>query len=607
MQITEDVFLFEDTCNVYVLRSGREAILIDFGNGGVLAHLEAWGIDRVTDVLLTHHHRDQTQGLWRAQAAGIRVWVPPVERDLFDRVDQHWASRPLDNDYVLLQDKFSLMDPVRVTGNVAEYRTKRYGAFDVLTLPTPGHTVGSETYVVDVNGRRLAFTGDLIYGPGKTWSLAATQWTYIGAEGLAAAHLSCLQVEKLGADLLLPAHGAPMDDPPYALSLLRSRLDELIRLRRRGEHWDMDRWLDHPWEQISPHLLRNATSIATTYALLSDSGGALLLDYGYDLATWGLPEPTHRFARRPLLTSIGSLKRDFGVDRVEAVAATHYHDDHVAGFNLLREVEGTEVWCLGDIAPVLEHPRRYDLPCLWFDPIPVDRRLEPARPLPWREYEVTMWPLPGHTLYAAAIGFEADGQRVLATGDQQDGRGVDAERPEFLNYQYRNRFRIDDYVRSAELYRSVRPDLMISGHWWPPRRVTDDYLDLLTDQGEQLRRLHRELLPLDEVDFGMEGFGARIEPYRSTIHGGEEVEMSVTVRNPFPHEDVAMVQLEVPDGWKVTPRSQSVEVPGRSEAEVRFHVVAPTGVVARRARLAADLTVGERRFGQHAEALVSVQ
>src|SRR5204863_101476 len=140
-------------------------------------------VDRVTDVLLTHHHRDQLQGLARAAAAGIRIWAPPGERGLIEDVDRHWLARPLDNDYDLRDDRFSLLEPVAVTGAVAEYRTRRYGAFDVYTLPTPGHTVGSVSYLVEVEGRRLAFTGDLLYGEGKVWSLAATQWTYTGTEG----------------------------------------------------------------------------------------------------------------------------------------------------------------------------------------------------------------------------------------------------------------------------------------------------------------------------------------------------------------------------------------------------------------------------------------
>src|SRR5918912_3658091 len=99
--VVRGVLRFADTCNVYVLRSGRDAVLIDFGAGDVLDNLAELGIDRITDVLLTHHHRDQLQGLQRAVDAGARVWAPPVERELIDRVDRHWLTRPIDNDYDL--------------------------------------------------------------------------------------------------------------------------------------------------------------------------------------------------------------------------------------------------------------------------------------------------------------------------------------------------------------------------------------------------------------------------------------------------------------------------------------------------------------------------
>src|SRR5207302_4688961 len=150
-----------DTCNVYVLRSGREAVLVDFGSGMVLDQLAELGVDRVTDVLLTHHHRDQVQGLERAVAHGARIWAPPVERELIAQVDRHWLARPIDDDYELRQDRFSLLEPVPVSGTVPEYRTQRFGGFDVYTLPTAGHTIGSVTYLVEVDGRRVAFSGDL--------------------------------------------------------------------------------------------------------------------------------------------------------------------------------------------------------------------------------------------------------------------------------------------------------------------------------------------------------------------------------------------------------------------------------------------------------------
>lgn len=601
-EIVDGVHLYRNTCNVYVLVRDRDAVLIDFGDGSVLDHLDEFGADRVTDVLVTHHHRDQVQGLHRAVAHGARVWVPPVERDLFDKVHVHWQQRVLDNYYDLRQDRFSLLEPVAVAGVVPEYRTRRFGGVDVTTVPTPGHTLGSVSYLVDLDGRRLAFTGDLIHGPGTVWSLAATQWSYSDLEGVKATVLSLYELEARCPDLVLPSHGDPIPEPRPAFDLLETRLRALIDTRRDTPWQARDQWAN-PFEEVTPHLLRNTSSFATSYALLSDTGNALLIDFGFDMIV-NLPTGDDRSSRRPWLPSVSVLRQDFGVDRVEAAVPTHYHDDHVAGFNLLREVESTQVWSARSVADVLTTPRRYDLPCLWYDPIPVDRVLETGRPVRWHEYELTVYPLPGHTLYAVAIAFEVDGQRVVATGDQQTTTWQPGERAEVLNLQYKNRFRIDDFTKSAELYRRLRPELMISGHW-APRKVDDAYLDLLAEKGAELARLHRELLPLSEVDFEAEGVGAWIRPYQVTTAPGRPFTVEVEARNPFADADEVTVALVVPAGWRAEPDSVSAEVPGRANQTFEF-VVTPGRRPCRRARLGADLTVGATRFGQHAEALVDV-
>src|SRR3712207_7200020 len=38
VEVAAHVARFRDTCNVYVLRSGRDAVLVDFGSGAVLDH-----------------------------------------------------------------------------------------------------------------------------------------------------------------------------------------------------------------------------------------------------------------------------------------------------------------------------------------------------------------------------------------------------------------------------------------------------------------------------------------------------------------------------------------------------------------------------------------
>jgi hypothetical protein len=192
---------------------------------------------------------------------------------------------------------------------------------------------------------------------------------------------------------------------------------------------------------------------------------------------------------------------------------------------------------------------------------------------------------------------------VLATGDQQAVSGG-PDGPDILNYQYRNRFRFDDFVASAELYRRLQPDLIVSGHWLP-REVTSAYLDRLLADGERLAELHRELLPLDEVDFGAEGFGARITPYRPATTPGGELRLDVEVRNPFAGDAEAIVRLVVPASWP-KPEPQRVSLGAHTSAALRFELRAGPER-ARRARVAADLTVDGRPFGQQAEALVDVE
>jgi glyoxylase-like metal-dependent hydrolase (beta-lactamase superfamily II) len=584
-----------DTCNVWVLKRGREAVCVDFGSGAVLDRLDELGVDRITDVLVTHFHRDGTEGLQRAVDAGARVWVPPMERDLFTDARGRWACRRVANSYDLYQDALAPLEDVAIAGTVDEYRSRAYGGIDVYTLPTPGHTMGSVTYLVESDGRRLAFAGDLVHAGGRLWSLAATQWTYTGVEGQGATLVSLRTLARRLPDAIYPAHGEAIDDPQADLAAAGRRLSELMELRRTEQHtFDPDRLLDAPWVELSPHLLQNITCFAFSYAVLSDDGAALLVDFGYDLWTWW-PSGGDRHKTRPLLESIAALRRDHGVERIDAVVTTHYHDDHVAGLNLLRDVEGTEVWAPENVAPILEQPERYDLPCLWFDPIPVDRVLRFGEPLRWRGSELRVHPLPGHTRYAAAIELEVDGKRVLATGDQQsheeDGSSV-------LNYQYRNRFSPGDFVASAELYERIRPDLLLTGHWGA-HELSPAQIERLAAAGRRVEELHRELLPLGDA----EGTFARIVPYRATLTDGEPSTFEVELHSPLDVEAVAAVALAVPDGWRVEPARAEAALPPRGDAVVSFTVTA----AGRGSRaIAAEVTIGDLALGLHAEAIVTV-
>jgi glyoxylase-like metal-dependent hydrolase (beta-lactamase superfamily II) len=625
-RLGQALYRMVDTCNVYALQGRGEVVLIDFGSGAILQHLADAGLPSspnagLSRILMTHHHRDQGQGLPLAAQREIPIWVPHTEQDLFRDVDAHWQARSLMNDYNNRQDRFSLLEPVPVAGTLKDYARLNMDGATITILPTPGHTTGSISLLVEgelTEGKRLAFTGDLIAAPGKVWSLAATQWTYNGAEGAAATILSLLALKEQKPDVLLPSHGEPITDPEPAIDLLIERLWEL--LQRRGQNTELFELRERPYVPVTEHILRNRTSMANNFVLLSESGKALFFDFGYDYVV-GQTAGSDRASRRPWLYNLETLKRQYGISQIEVAIPTHFHDDHVAGLNLLRDVEGTEIWAAENFASILEDPHRYNLPCLWYDPIPVDRVLplsesgsdsEQSQTIRWQEYELTLYALPGHTRYAAAIALEVDGHRVLVSGDQYQG----ADGLEW-NYVYRNEFEIDDYRASAALYRHLAPDLILTGHW-KPQWVEPGYFDALEEHGEALSRLHRELLPEQVVNSGVGGFPISIEPYQSAVTGGEPLSLTVEVRNPYDQEVQAFVSLVAPGDdseteWDIKPREAWLSLPPSRSGTVTFTLIPPSGRDIRRARVGANLVVGGRSdaaqasWGQQAEALVNVR
>ena len=601
IEVAAGVWLVRDTCNVYLVRSDAgTAIAIDFGSGLVLEHLEALGISAITDVLMTHHHRDQGQGLPLAVEHGARIHVPPTEVELFDRVEEMWATRQLDNDYNLRQDRFSLLESVPVASTVPVYREATYGGVTVRPLPTPGHTMGSVSYLYG----DVAFTGDLIYAPGKVWSLAASQWSYSDHEGPAMTVLSCYLLQREQLATLLPSHGNPMEATP-ALTKLADTMQRYVD-SRRSYPWDLAGRLENPFTQLTDHLLLNRTSMSCSYVLLSETGEALFVDFGYDMTT-GIPSGNDRAGRLPWLASLPVLRERYGVTRVSVALPTHYHDDHMAGMPLLRDVEGTELWIPSNVAPIMADPWATDLPCQWYDPVLADRVLPVGESFSWNEYTITVHEQPGHTLYAAAFETVVDGVTVIFTGDQQEGlgglNGSHEGRRDQLNYQYRNRFRVGDYIASAALYKRVAPGLMASGHW-APRWVEEGYLDYLADEGQFVADIHHELLPLDELDLDADSILVRLTPFRSRAAAGATLDFVASVKNPHRYAAEAVLKPIVPLGWR---RSETVTctIGAGETARIPFSVTVGTEST-RRSRVAVDVTIGDLRLGQHAEAVVDV-
>ena len=261
MRCRPRVSLFRDTCNVYVLRSGRRRCSSTSATATCSTTSPSSGSSASPTCCSRTTTATRSAGLPARSTPGIRVWAPPFERRADRRRRGHWLRRPIDNDYDLREDRFSLLESVPVTGTVAEYRTTRVGGIDVYTLPTPGHTLGSVTYLVEVDGRKLAFAGDLVYGDGKVWSLAATQWSYSGVEGQESTIVSCAMLARARPDVAAARRTASRSRSRRP----RSRDARAARRARRscgcGQASGVEDRLAQPLEEITPHLSRNRTTL----------------------------------------------------------------------------------------------------------------------------------------------------------------------------------------------------------------------------------------------------------------------------------------------------------------------------------------------------------
>ena len=593
-KITKNVFVYEDTCQVYVVRNQRQGILIDYGSGAVMDELPELGIDKISAVLLTHHHRDQLQGL-----AGIRtafpVYVPHTEQKLIGEANVMWQSREILNNYNCRQDRFSALTDVAVSGTLEDYAEYEFAGIKVKVWPTPGHTTGSVTLEIHMDNEKLAFTGDLIYDRGKVYSLAATQWSYNGGEGLPHTILSLLFLQEQKFDRLLPSHGNPMY-PNEAIPKTVENLAALMKLRRQNPRCFQLR--EMPYENITEHLLFNRTSMSDSYVLISRSGKALILDLGYDFMA-GAAAGCDRSSRRPWLYTLPWLFEHCGVTVIDACIPTHYHDDHVAAFPLLRRRYGTKVLCAESFADIISHPTDYDLPCLWYDPIPVDRVLPLEEPFYWEEYELTLYPLSGHTEYAVAISFTVDGKKILCAGDQYaDGDSL------FLNYVYKNRFSYEDFIYSAELYRKLSPDLILTGHWQYESRG-EEYLQQLMQRGRELAGLHRKLLPDSAVDFDPDQRIAVCHPYQVIAEEGSIRKLTVKVVNPYEEDTEAEISLVLPRQVSTVNEKSIRMFLQHGETKNAIFELKLGNEKIRRARIGVEMSMNGKRMGQVTEAIVT--
>ena len=168
---------------VYLV-GNQDALLIDTADGtpafteAILEHLRQTGV-RLGAILITHHHNDHWGGAAEIQAAtGAPVRAHP---EAIEQIRQTKAWFP--------------MEPLRDGDTFAA------GGIEVQAVATPGHCPDHIAYFCPKGG--VLFTGDTILGVGS--STVSDLFDYMATLD---------RLGRLRSQVICPAHGPVVDDPP---------------------------------------------------------------------------------------------------------------------------------------------------------------------------------------------------------------------------------------------------------------------------------------------------------------------------------------------------------------------------------------------------------
>jgi len=613
------LYVWTDTCNVYVLKEGDEALLIDLGDGSVLDHLGEIGVKQVDWVLFTHHHREQCQGAPKLEGKGVQVAGPAAEREFFEQPAKFRKMNVKLGDAFTIHGSSYVRPPVhavpldRVFSRMDTFHWK---GWEFRCIETKGNSPGSMSYLVQEGGRWLAFTGDLMLEGATLHNWFDSEWDYGFAAGIYALCNSAGQVEGYAPEWMLPSHGPVIRDPARTLADFQRKLRALERLYVRG--YDVNtfsgsrqdptsRPTDVPnvW-RVLPHLykFRGPNYYPNFCLVMADSGHGLAVDCGL-------------FDEKFLDASIGLMKERLGLKSIDVMIPTHMHGDHFLQGPHLRKTYGTKLWALDRMGPMCEHPERFDYSASiqaygqLFEGQPIegvtfDRLFKDGESFEWEGYRFTVDWMPGQTEFALAVRGVIDGKSVVFTGDNIFG---DPEDPRHTGHEavvaHNSSVLEEGYILGAEYLSRLQPDLLMGGHSYVMDKPAA-FIERYRRWAYEMRDAFKGLSAEDDYRYGYDPFWIRVEPYRLKLKPGEQKDVQVQVRNFRARPQSHRIVFEGAKGLQVTPPQLigDLAAQSRSSATVRVHAGddAAPGVHI----VGLDITLDGRRYGQWFDAVVEV-
>jgi glyoxylase-like metal-dependent hydrolase (beta-lactamase superfamily II) len=520
--IQPNIYRLQDACNVYLIKSGSSGILIDAGSENLTEALAGVGVSQIDWVLHTHFHRDQCIGTAELRNSGAKIAIGKLEEGYLQPGDLQsntpiQSPIPLSERYLLRDDLANYgrrMEPFQKPGvdrGLSEGDIITWNQYKIRTIDTPGHTKGSVSYEVEVDGQTICFSGDLIMQGGYVRDFYSLQWIYLQNPGIDSSMVSIDKISTLNPDLMLPSHGASIDESMQDLRLLKSRLSAVqknLSTQRAG------RWNWSNFVQVSAHVIQDCGS--TSQLVISESGEALLYDCGKEFTAERLAE----------------AKQKFGITRVAVIIPSHWHYDHIDGIPALAESEGAEIWVWDKLKEHVESPENFLTTCWGNTKFKADRVLAEGESFDWGGYTFGVFHNPVHMEQQMGLSALIDGMKFYFIAD-----GSSINREGYMRssiHCYNGISTHTALINTAQSFYDANPYICLGAH--------SNVFALHNDARGEFREWAmtttdaiKNTLPPGHSETGFNPYWATFYPAKTTLVPGGETEMHLRIVNRKSH------------------------------------------------------------------------
>jgi glyoxylase-like metal-dependent hydrolase (beta-lactamase superfamily II) len=571
-RLSTSVWVSSDAVNgVIIKRNGKT--LVVYGDPKA-------EIKKADMVLFTHFRRDVIWAGRNLVQSGAHAIVPAAQKPYFTRADSIWqrSTRARFHDYANQTTKVGIL-PVNVHRFVRDGETLKWQDIDIKVLSTTGYTRGSVSYIADIDNKRLAFTGDLIYGDGKLFDLYSFQDSLPGIDGYHgyAARLGQLvkSLELIASqkpDFLIPSRGPIISDPLKSIEKLIGRIHSLYKnyLSITAQRWNhTDRMitlsthvLDSPniveWMPFASVIENRPPSwyrhIGSSKLIMAKDSTAFLIDAGL----------------KNVVDELLRLKRSGRLKRLDGLFITHYHDDHTDQINEVVREFNCPVYVTKELKDILENPAAYNMPCLSTDTIPNLVIMDEGQQISWKEFKLTFSYFPGQTLYHDGMLCEKNnGEAIFFVGDSFSPAGLD-------DYCFQNRNWLHPgtgYLYCLDVLKKLSANVLLSNqHIQPLFRFSPQQLEHMTTTLQERNIILKDLLPWDDINYGTDDQWIRLYPYGQKMTRGKTITYTVKI---FNHSDVTktfVIEPALPEGFTMKGHITPLVIDPRMEGERTFEV-----------------------------------